>query len=976
MLKKIISILVVSWIPCFAIAVPSADVIENKASLPILTPAFKNRETLKLQLNNGLQAYLISDPDVDKSSGALVVMTGSWEDPQKYPGIAHFLEHMLFMGTKKYPTESEYDRFISEHGGQSNAFTGNDFTGYVFTVDNKALPEALERFSSFFIEPLFNPSGVDRELHAIDQEYSKNIQNDDMREYYVHKELSNTSHPNHAFSMGNKDSLIKVSQETLKEWHKNHYSGNRMRLEVISNLPIDQIQTLIVNDFSSIPNTNLPPINIGEPLLSESVKGHFIYIEPIKNIRQLTIIWELPSKFADMLDTKPQDIISFVLGHEGKKSLLAELKREKLADGIQSGGEKIGGTNFEFFVQINLTDAGVKNVDTVILRCFEAITRLRSKKIPKYFFDEMHTMSVLNYQYQEREDAFSHILKEAMSLPREEISTYPEKTAITQQFDPKGVEEMLTYLTPENGVFDLIAPKSLTGISHESKEPWLGVTYTIKPVPEETMKAWKNAGQNPQIDLPEPNPYIPEAISVSDTKKTDTGKYFSIPHPELILNDDSGKIYFSKDSFYSVPTISWSFEIKTPAVDVRLPETIVLGDLFVKYATEALSDYTYPAAIAGLNFDLQRTDNGFSLSINGYSDKADELFLDLVKALKQLKPQTQKFKTHKDALLRQYLDTSVDMPLVQDFEILRSIIYKNYVTSKEKATAIRKTTYERLNAFVDGLFNNTYIEGLLYGNTTESQAKDLINQLLAELSSKPYSKEQQLKKEVILLPNNNGPFFVETKSKVQGNALILTIELGEFSFDMRASQQILMQAIKGPFFATLRTKQQTGYIVFTQSDDLEQHLFNTFAVQSNTHDGRDLLARFEEFLESFSQEIGKGELSEEHFNNIKAALLTSLKQPPQNTVDMSSLLYKLAFSYHGDFDRINQRIKAFEELSYEGCIKNIHLMLGKENKRRLAVILKGTIPDETTLQYTKILTPLKMRQLATYEPSFEDNVHE
>ena len=64
--------------------------------------------------------------------------------------MAHFLEHMLFLGTKKYPNKSHYCRFITEHGGTYNAFTSNDATSYMFAIDNKAFAQAIDRFASFF----------------------------------------------------------------------------------------------------------------------------------------------------------------------------------------------------------------------------------------------------------------------------------------------------------------------------------------------------------------------------------------------------------------------------------------------------------------------------------------------------------------------------------------------------------------------------------------------------------------------------------------------------------------------------------------------------------------------------------------------------------------------------------------------------------------------------------------------------------
>lgn len=948
--------------------------ITNKASLPILTPTFAEKQTKKLKLENGLQIYLISDPNTDKSSAAITVKVGSWSDPVDYPGIAHFLEHMLFLGNKKYPSETEYEQYITEHGGQFNAFTSNDFTGYVFSIDNEAFPEALDRFSNFFKEPLFNPSGVDRELQAIDQEYAKNIENDDIRQYYILKEIVNPGHPNDAFSMGNRQSLQKVSQETLINWYHSNYSANRMQAEVISNLPLEQLEKLVLQDFSGIPNSNIPPNTPTIPSISDASKGHMIYIEPIKNIRKLVLGWELPFKFASMRDTKPELLVCHVLGHEGKNSLVAELKREKLIEGLQCGTDKVGGNSFILFLQIDLTDAGLKEVDQVILRCFEAIANFKKKGVPSYLVNELKTMTKLNYQYQSREDAFEHIIKEAMLLPNEEMETYPEESLIFQHDDSAATAELIDYLTPENCLFELIAPSALTGVAMEGKEKWLGVAYTIKPIPEKTLSLWKNAKPNPQIDLPELNPYLPTNIDLLSAKVLKDKEPFSIPLPTSLLNNDNGKIYYAQDSYYSVPSIKWTFEIKTPAIDPTTVDSQVLGDLFVKLANETLSSYIYPASVGGLNFSVQRTNNGLLISINGYNDKSQTLFLDLLKAVKQLQPREQKFKTHKELLLRDYQNDSLEMPLIQASETLKSILYKNYFLSKTKAAALRKITFDDFQDFCQILFEKTYVEGLMYGNIKEQQAQEITSSLIGILGSQPYPKNEQPKEEVIVLPKDQGPFFIETKSKVQGNATILTIALDPFSFKERAAQQILMQAIKEPFFSTLRTTQQTGYIVLSKAEELEQHLFDTFAVQSNTHEGRDLLARFELFIEGFLQEF-KSEVTKKRFENIKRALLTTLKKPPQNLSDMTDLLYKLAFSYEGDFNRIAKRIKGFEELTYDEFLENANQTLGKENKRRLAIILTGSTPEEN-LKYRKICGSGQLKQLAIYESAFEVQYHE
>lgn len=952
----------------------AATLIEDKTTIPVLTPAFAGKTTARLRLENGLQAYVVSDPYVNKSSAALVVKTGSWEDPVDAPGIAHFLEHMLFLGNQKYPNETEYDQYLTEHGGQFNAFTSNDFTGYVFTVDNSALPGALDRFSSFFKTPLFNPSGVDRELQAINQEYAKNLEDDDIRECYVRKELSDPAHPNHAFGMGNRSSLQKVSQNTLKDWYKNHYSANRMLIEVISNQPLEELKRLVIEDFSDIPNRNIATAPPSLPTIPNSIRGHFVYIEPVKNIRRLVLVWELPSKFAAMRDTKPELLVCHLLSHEGKNSLAAELKREKLVEKVICETDRVGGNSFVFQLQFDLTDAGVRRVEQVILRTFEAIGSFQRKGIPNHLVEELKTITKLDYQYLPREEAFKHIFKQAILLSDADLATFPEQSLVFQHYDQAATKELLAFLTPENCLFELIAPQPLTGVPFERKEKWLGAAYTLKAIPEKALMAWKNAAPNSKIDLPELNPYLPDTTDllyqIPDAKE----QVFSVPHPTSLLNDDNGLVYFAQDSYYQVPTISWMFEIKTPAIDSSKVESIVLGDLFVKYVNESLSDYTYPASLGGISTSIETSHNGLMITVNGYHDKAPALFLDLIKGLKQLQPREKQFKAYKEFLIREYHNDSIDMPILQTYEILSSVLYKNFPLSKAKCAVARKVTFEQFQDFSQKVFEKAYIEGMIYGNMTQGQAEELVAHFTTSLNSHPYPKSEQPKEEVILLPQDQGPFFVDVKSKVQGNATALAIENPPFTFKGRAAQQILMQAMREPFFSTLRTKQQTGYLVRSKDEELEQHLFDTFAVQSNTHDGRDLLARFELFIEGFLQELGKTEVTKERFNTIKKTLVTTLRQPPQSMEDLTMLLDRLAFYYGGDFDRVDKRIKGFEELSYEEFLKSSQEVLGKDNKKRVAVIFTGSTPEEN-LKYRKLCNTTQLKDLSTYQP-FQDAPHE
>jgi len=104
----------------------------------------------------------------------MTVNIGSLEDPDDRNGLAHFLEHMLFLGTETYPNVEEYRAYLSKNGGTQNASTSMLETTYYFNCSNEALEGALDRFSKFFISPLFDEKYVQKEMNAVDSEHEKN----------------------------------------------------------------------------------------------------------------------------------------------------------------------------------------------------------------------------------------------------------------------------------------------------------------------------------------------------------------------------------------------------------------------------------------------------------------------------------------------------------------------------------------------------------------------------------------------------------------------------------------------------------------------------------------------------------------------------------------------------------------------------------------------------------------------------------
>ena len=190
-----------------------------------------------LTLNNQLRVLLVSDPDTDKSAAALSVYRGSFHEPDSHPGLAHFLEHMLFIGTEKYPEVDSFQQYITANGGSSNAYTALDHTNYFFDIKNSGLSEGLDRFGHFFIDPLLSEEYVEREKNAVHSEYQMQIKDDGWRGYMVSKQALNPEHLGHRFTIGSLDTLGGDVKTALDVWFDNNYSADQMGLWFSARIP-------------------------------------------------------------------------------------------------------------------------------------------------------------------------------------------------------------------------------------------------------------------------------------------------------------------------------------------------------------------------------------------------------------------------------------------------------------------------------------------------------------------------------------------------------------------------------------------------------------------------------------------------------------------------------------------------------------------------------------------------------------------
>ena len=470
-----------------------------------------------LILQNKLKLLLISDPTSEKSAASVNVHVGHSSDPDHVPGIAHFCEHMLFLGTEKYPTEDEFSQFLSQNGGRSNASTSAEHTNYHFDVKSEALSPALDRFAQFFLSPLFDQDSTDRELNAIDSEHQKNILSDSRRMYYINKTTAKSGHVFQKFGTGNLETLKTIPEEKkidirelLLDFHTKFYSANIMSVCILGREPIEELEKITVPLFQGVKNKEVVIPTYTEFPFGEEQLQVCLKVPTIKEMKKLELKFTIPD-MSEHYKSKPSEYLSHLIGHEGEGSLLSLLKRKTWVNALWAGSSR-GLKGFEFFIiGMDLCEEGLSHTNEIIDIIFMYINLLKQGE-EVWVFNEMKMLEEINFRFKGKEQPQGYVtsLSRLMHLyPPEDVLYGPYHI---ETFEPTLIRLILNELTPKN-MRVMIASQTFQGKTN-SKVKYYDAEYNLEKIPSEQIEKWTNIGCHPELHIPKQNLFIPSNLDI------------------------------------------------------------------------------------------------------------------------------------------------------------------------------------------------------------------------------------------------------------------------------------------------------------------------------------------------------------------------------------------------------------------------------------------------------------------------------
>jgi insulysin len=917
--------------------------VENTCTVPILTPSLAQRSTSKLRLANGMSCYLVSDPSLKESGAALAVEKGSFSDPKNAGGIAHFTEHLLFMGTEKYPEHDTFQNTVAKHKGMTNACTMDESTCYYFTCGHAGFDEILDIWSWFFKAPTFNETCVKDELKAVDNEFTMGKSSDYWRQCHVMKLLANPKHPFSTFTFGNLDSLAHMPAKDVRAWYEANYSSDQMHLVVYSQQPLDVLREKVIDAFKDVPQRDVGDLSISEPMRNTQLDGHFIYCEGVQGQKTLSFEWELPRIFCNNKESRPETLIGHVLGHEGESSLLAQLKREGLASGLYSGGHDQGPNSHNFSITVVLTERGLANREMVMERVFQAIKDLANKGISKEIFDECQGLQKIEYQFQTPRDPEACLRQEAIQLRNEPLESFPLLSNIITAFDPELTQAYIEMLQPDSCQFLVQTPAEQAPEALDQKEPWMDTHFAVRALDPGLMEQLQKVEVHPAIRVPAANPFVPSDFALENDKTVDEG----ILLPDTVLDNDYGKVNFVADRRFALPKVNFIIDIYSPVMLEMSAKEQALCDLFTAYISQAWKGDIYDASLAGLYGNIGGINEGLRLNVDGFADRAEDLLERMLSELDKTCDSQQIFDLVHERLKSGYENFYKGRAYTiarENMDYLRS---KGGSTHKQRLEALQELSLEDLQCFQRTLAESRRTEATLFGNLSKKQALSIGNKLLDGSWRAAFERPEDASQMIIDLPAGSKISSVDHLEN-ENNVAILSFAHGTTDLSTQAAFKVLNKMLSSPFFDDLRTARQTGYVAASFGEMREEDTFTSFMVMSPSHDPKTLFGYYRNFIATWLETV---EDQKELFESIRENMIYSLKKGPSTPSEMAGKAHALAFKKH-DLLRHDRSIEALEALDFETFVTITRRLLDEAQNGCIEASVYGTNHMEVAPEQT------------------------
>jgi insulysin len=747
---------------------------------------------------------------------------------------------------------------------------------------------------------------VDRELRAVDSENKKNLQSDAWRMIQLNKSLSSPAHPYHHFSTGNFETLkvepekrgLDVRSEFIR-FYETHYSANRMKLVILGQDSLDDMEQWVSSLFSDVKNKELPPNRWdGVQPYSGDDMGVQVSVKPVMDSRSIDICF--PFMDEEHLDaSQPSRYVSHLIGHEGPGSILAYIKAKGWANGLSAGAMPVcAGTAF-FTISIRLTQEGLLKHHEIVKVIFQYIAMIKEGEPQQWIFDEMKAMAEVDFRFQQKSPAsrFASRLSSIMQrpLPREHLLS----NSVIRDFEPELIKKALACLRADNFRTMLVSQEHPG--DWDCTEKWYGTPYKVEKLPQDFMAELHEAATSTRdtrpasLHLPHRNEFVPTRLSVERKEVPEPSQA-----PKIIRHDDRARVWFKKDDRFWVPKATIHATLRNPLVWAT-PANYVKTKVFCDLVKDALVEYSYDAEIAGLDYNLYAGMQGLEIGVMGYNDKMSVLLEKVMVSMRDLVVNPDRFHISKDRLIRLYRNSEYQHPYSQIMEYTRHLTVDKTWISEQILAELEHIEPEDISAFIPQFLQQNYIELLAHGNLYKEDVLRMTDCIEKTLQRRPLPKSQWLvRRNLVLPPGSNYVYERALKDPANVNHCIeyyLLIGMVPDD-DLRAKVLLFSQMTDEPAFDQLRTKEQLGYVVWSGTRYSATTMGYRVIIQSDRN-AKYLESRIDSFLTNYGQVLEN--MGDAQFEAYKKSIINRRLEKVKNLMTETGRFWLHISSEYYDF---------------------------------------------------------------------------
>lgn len=855
------------------------------------------RQYQAIRLDNGMVVLLVSDPQAVKSLSALVVPVGSLEDPKDHQGLAHYLEHMTLMGSKKYPQPDSLSEYLKMHGGSHNASTAPYRTAFYLEVENNALEGAVDRMADAIAAPTLAKAYADRERNAVNAELTMARSRDGMRMAQVSAETINPAHPGSQFSGGNLETLSDKPgnplHDALVAFRDKYYSANLMKAVVYSNKPLPELARIAAETYGRVPNKNIEKPTINVPIVTDAQKGLFIHYVPVMPRKVVRIEFRIDNN-TDKFRSKTDELIGYLIGNRSADTLSDWLQKQGLAEGVRADSDPVvNGNSGVFAISVTLTDKGLANRDEVVAAVFSYINLMRNQGINKRYFDELSHVLDLDFRYPSISRDMGYVEWLADTMIRVPVPHTLDAVNIADRFDPQEVNARLTMMTPENARIWYISPNE----PHNKKAYFVDAAYQVDKIPAATLTDWQQKAQAIKLELPELNPYIPDDFTLIKPEK--------IPdHPELLINEEGLRVVYTPSRYFSSePKADISVVLRNPqAMDSAKNQVLfALNDYLAGMALDQLSNQ---ASVGGISFSTN-ANNGLMVNADGYTQRLPKLFLALLDGYFSYTPDEQQLAQAKSWYTQMMDSAEKGKAYDQAIMPVQMLSQVPYFQREERRALLPSITLADVLSYREKLKTNARPEFLIVGNISAEQATGLARQVQSQLGT--HGNEWCRNKDVVV-DKKQQVIFNKVGSSTDSALAAVFVPTGYSETVSSAYSAMLGQIVQPWFYNQLRTEEQLGYAVFAFPMGVGRQWGMGFLLQSSDKQPAALWARYQAFFPTAEKRLR--EMDDKTFAQIQQGMINQMLEAPQTLAQEASILSK-------DFDRGNMKFDSRDKVIAE-----------------------------------------------------------